>query len=294
MKESGKERTREKWRKFCPKCGKPTDEFFDSMCKDCFRQGIALLEPESLELSVSVCPHCDGFFRGKERTSIEAAIEDSVRKAIRKKYGSETPVEIAGLRAELAENKRSARVSLTVKVELSGVVIEERGDRAFTLKRAICERCSRIAGGYYAAIVQIRAEGRIPADDELANAYEIAYSSSGEDDFVSKEQISKEGLDIYVSSAEYGRRISRAIVKKLGGSFTKSQKLYGRKDGREVYRITFSVRLPGFRVGEVVATGDKKISVEKVIEGKGIVGVDVNTDERVFVSKKELMNAKRA
>ena len=168
---------RGKWSKFCPKCGKQTDEFFESMCKDCFKQVITLLAPERLELSVSVCPHCGGFFKGKERTSIEPAVETAVRKAIRKKYGPETPVEIAGLSVELAENKRSAHVSIAVKAEISGVDIEETGEFTAALKRAICERCSRIAGGYYAAIVQIRAEVRIPTDEELTSAENIAHAS---------------------------------------------------------------------------------------------------------------------
>ncbi|HUV79793.1 MAG TPA: NMD3-related protein [Candidatus Bathyarchaeia archaeon] len=290
-KEAGK---RAKWSKFCPKCGKQTDEFFDSMCKDCFKQGITLLAPESLELSVSVCPHCGGFFKGKEQTSIEPAVETAVRKAIRKKYGPETPVEIVGLSVELAENKRRAHVSLVaVKAEISGVDIEETGEFTAAPKRKICDRCSRIAGGYYAAIVQIRADWRIPTDDELSITETIANSSLGESDFVSKEQVLKEGLDIYVSSADYGRRISRAVVKELGGNFFESKKLYGRKDGREIYRVTFLVRLLGFQQGDVVAIGDKRITVENVVEGKGIEGVDLNTGEPVFVSKKEMMKAKR-
>jgi len=284
---------REKWSKFCPKCGKQTDEFFDSLCKDCFKQGITLLAPESLELRVSVCPHCGGFFKGKEQTSIEPAVETAVLKAIRKKYGAETPVEIAGLSVELAENKRSAHVSIAVKAEINGVKIKETGEFTAALRREICERCSRIAGGYYAAIVQIRAEVRIPTDEELAVAENIAHASLGESDFVSKERMRKEGLDIYVSSAEYGRRISRAVVKELGGNFSESKKLYGRKDGRDIYRVTFLVRRPGLKQGAVVKIGNKKISVEKVIEGKGIEGVDLNTDEPVFVSKKEMMRAKK-
>jgi len=46
---------------------------------------------------------------------------------------------------------------------------------------------------------------------------------------------------------ECGRRISRAIVKRLGGNFTESRRLYGRKDGRNIYRASFAVRLPGLR-----------------------------------------------
>ena len=96
-----------------------------------------------------------------------------------------------------------------------------------------------------------------------------------------------------VSSMECGRRISNAIVRRFGGSYSKSQKLYGRKDGRNVYRISFSVRMPGFRVGDVLEIGDKRISIEKMVEGRGIEGVDIDTGERVFLSKRETVKAKR-
>lgn len=293
MNEKKEEGKRAKWSKFCPKCGKQTDEFFDSLCEVCFRQGIALLEPQELEVSLSVCKNCGGYFKGKEQTSIEVVVEDLVRRAIRKKYGSECVVEITELRTEIEEDARRARVFLAAKTGIKGVEIEERDEIAVILKRETCERCSRIAGGYYAGIVQIRAECRIPTDYELAVAEDIAYASLGESDFVSKERLLKEGLDIYVSSMECGRRISRAIVKKLGGNFSESRKLYGRKDGKNIYRVSFSVRLPGFKAGEVVEKCDKRISVERVIEGRGVEGVDVNTDELVFVSKKEMMMARK-
>ena len=293
MNEIKEARKRDKWRKFCPKCGKPTDKFFESVCKDCFRQGITLLEPESLAVSLDVCPHCGSFFKGKERTSIEAVIEDAVPKAIQKMYGSDCAVEITELRTEREAGERRARAFLNVKADINGVDVEESAEVTVILKRGTYERCSRIAGGYYAAIVQIRAKDRVPTDNELMVTEDIAYSSLGEEDFVSKEQMLREGLDIFVSSAECGRRISRAIVKKLGGSFSESNKLYGRKDGREIYRVTFLIRLPELREGEIVVIGGKEISVHNVIEGKGIEGVDITTGERVFVSKKELLKAKR-
>jgi nonsense-mediated mRNA decay protein 3 len=293
MNEKKKAQKRDKWHKFCPKCGKETDDFFDAVCKDCFRQGKTLLEPASVAVSLNVCTHCGDYFKGKERTNIEALVEDAVRRAIKKKHGPDCVVDISELRIEFPENERNARVFLTVKTKIQGVGMEEQGEIAVILKRETCERCSRIAGGYYAAIVQIRADYRVPTDDELTTAEDIAVSSLGEDDFVSRKQMLKEGLDIYVSSAEYGYRISRAVVKKLGGSFSESRKLYGRKDGRDIYRVTFLVRLPGFQKGEIVEFRDRRIAVENVMEGRGIEGADMNTGEQVFLTKKEMMKAKR-
>ncbi|RZN34054.1 MAG: hypothetical protein EFT35_09895 [Methanophagales archaeon ANME-1-THS] len=282
-----------KWTKFCPKCGKQTEEFFDSLCEDCFREGITLLEPEHLDVSLSVCTHCGGYFKGKEQTSIEAVVEESVKKEIRKKHGYGCGVLIKGLRTEIGREERRPRVVLTAKAEINGLELEKNVEVAVILKRETCERCSRIAGGYYAGIVQIRAEGRIPTDDELAVAEEIAYMSLDEEDFVSKLQRLKEGLDIYVSSMECGRRISRGVVKKLGGGFSESRKLYVFSRSREIYRVSFSVRLPGFKEGDAVALDNHVFTVERVIEGKGIEGVDTETGEHLFVSAKKLMRARR-
>jgi nonsense-mediated mRNA decay protein 3 len=291
MKESG----RAKWSRFCPKCGKKTDELFDSLCKECFTKEIRLIDVEKFVIRVCVCENCGGYFKGKgkERTSIEEAVVDSVRKEIRKRYGCECKVEVAELGKEIKADENKASVFLDVKAELEGVEIEERGEIEVIFKKETCDRCSRIAGGYYEGIVQIRAEDRIPTDEELAMAEELAYSLLGEADFVSEERMLKEGLDIYVSSMECGRRISRWIVNKLGGSFSESRKLYGRKDGRNIYRVSFSVRLPGFEEGALVEIGDKVLSVEKVIKGKGIECVDMNTGQRVFLKKKETKKAKR-
>ena len=69
--------------------------------------------------------------------------------------------------------------------------------------------------------------------------------------------------------------------------------MYGRKDGRNIYRVSFSVRLPGFEEGTLLEIEDKVVSVEKVIKGKGIECEDMTTGERVFLRKKETKKAKR-
>ena len=54
----------------------------------------------------------------------------------------------------------------------------------------------------------------------------------------------KKGLNLYVSSIESARKISKEIIKRLGGVLKESKKLVGKKEGRNVYRVSFSVRLP--------------------------------------------------
>jgi nonsense-mediated mRNA decay protein 3 len=195
-----------------------------------------------------VCKNCGGYFKGKERTSIKDAVVDSVSKEIRRQYGYGCTVEVKELEEGITAKENKASAVLCVRTEIKGVDIEETGKIEVNFKSGICERCNRIASGYYAGIVQIRADDRLPTDDEIAMAEKIVYSALGESDFITKEIAMKEGLDLYVSSMECGRRISRGVVERLGGSFSESSKLYGRKDGRDIYRVTFSVRLPGFKV----------------------------------------------
>ncbi len=240
--------TKEKWEKFCPQCGKITDDLIDSLCRECFMGTIQLIEPDAMKVRVSMCRKCGAYFRGGERTSIEDAVVHIVSREIRRRYRDR----LESCRVEVNQIVRDSGrtreiVTVTVRAEIRGVTVEQTGEIEVDIKTGTCNRCSRIAGGYYAAIVQIRAQDRYPADEELATAVEIAQASLSGEEFVTRQQLLKEGLDIYVSSMECGRRISRAIVKRLGGNFTESRRLYGRKDGRNIYRVSFAVRLPGLR-----------------------------------------------
>jgi NMD protein affecting ribosome stability and mRNA decay len=109
--------------------------------------------------------------------------------------------------------------------------------------------------------------------NELEEARAIAISALGEGDFITKDVPLREGLDLFVSSIEFGRRIAQRIVKQLGGHFTESWKLFGRKYGRNIYRAAFAVRLPGFKEGEVVALGEHEIHLQEEIAGKGMEGL---------------------
>jgi nonsense-mediated mRNA decay protein 3 len=297
MTEHDKNPLKSRWRSFCPKCGNETETFFENLCASCFRAGIRLLEPdriaEDVRASVTVCPHCGDFFKGNERTELEAVVEDAIRRAISKTYGPECPIEVVELRIEYDEGARSAHVFLRVKAIIKGLEVVESAEFTVPVRRAICVQCSRIAGGYYAAIVQIRADWRMPTEDELEAAAALAYAVLSREEFVSKQQLLKEGLDLYVSSAECGRRMAKTIVKHLGGSYSESRKLYGRRGGRELYRVTFLVRLPGYSEGDVLELAGKRIAVEKIMPGEGLEGVDVETGERYFVPQRDQKRAKR-
>jgi len=232
---------------FCPNCGRETTELFEGLCKECLaariRDEIFHCFRRSPHLELKYCKICDSFFKGKERVIFENAVEEFAERIIKRCFGDKN----AKLKAEIEEiksEKGKICVFLKMSLDVKGVEVSAEFPLNVSLRRELCEDCSKMVGGYYAAIVQLRAEGREPSDYEIERAREIARSSLSSRDFITKEKKVRGGIDFYVSSSAYARRISREIVKNLGGYFSESPELYGIKNGKRIYRVSFSVRLP--------------------------------------------------
>lgn len=152
------------------------------------------------------------------------------------------------------------------------------------IERKSCDRCRLIAGGYYEAIVQLRAENRFPTPEERSRCKEIAANvinrlqKSDRMIFISDIRELREGIDIYVVPIHAGEQISKTIIEKFGGKLSKASKLAGRREGREFYRVSFAVRLPQFMVGDVISIGDHIIDITSM--GKRIVGTNLKTGAR--------------
>ncbi|MDD1690348.1 MAG: 60S ribosomal export protein NMD3 [Methanoregula sp.] len=134
-----------------------------------------------------------------------------------------------------------------------------------------CDRCNRISGSYYEGIVQVRAEGRIPSTFEVQMAASIAQQieetlqSGGERlSFISDMNEIRDGIDIIIGTQHIGQLISQGIVAQLGGRYTTHPKLVGEKNGRQLYRITYSVRLPRFQKHDVVIVRKRYYEVERI------------------------------
>src|SRR3989454_443984 len=70
--------------------------------------------------------------------------------------------------------------------------------------------------------------------------------------FVSRIEEIHGGLDFYLSKNALAKGIARDVAGSFGGTVSASPKLYGQKEGREVYRVTALVRLAAFRKGDIV------------------------------------------
>jgi nonsense-mediated mRNA decay protein 3 len=205
----------------CPRCGalSGTKKFFGDFCEDCYLDTINLKFPARIE--IQVCKICGKARLSKWGELNKTNLESIVKKNVEGNYDSFHVSHLAGDQYEV-----------TFLVSRGSNYFEVK--RRFLLKRnkSICEDCSRATSGYYEAIIQVR--GR----NAQRWAGKIMRELRGRT-FVSKYLELNEGIDIYVGSKKEAAKALSALERKP----TTSDKLYGVKDGRRVYRRTYCVRV---------------------------------------------------
>ena len=180
---------------------------------------------------------------------------------------------------ERSPNRTIAKVR--VKANVFGVPVEDEAEVEVVWRGETCDRCSRISGGYFEGVVQVRAAGRAlsPREQEVATRIaceveERLQEGGARLSFISR-MTEEEGLDIVVGQSRMGERIAQEITGALGGRYTVHPKLTGEKDGKRLYRITYSIRLPRLQKGDVVevdgeypgGAGDREAAAEGLSPG---------------------------
>jgi len=281
----------------CPKCGKECDKLFDSVCRDCFFETFKLIELP-LVLHVKICSSCGAYFH-RSRWEDIGNVEEVVLKAVENAlfiHNEAGDVEL------YLEPKEVTPYMYRVRAEVDAIVREEpvhaEAETEVRIQRTACDMCSRESGGYFEAIIQIRAAGRYPTEEEKrrcsAIAREAMESMKKKGDrlaFISDYQEQKEGIDLYMGSMNASRQVCRAIISELGGSFAESPSLVGMKDGKNLYRITFAMRLPEFRPRDVIRFRGRIIQIRS--SGKKVNGISLEDGSRFISTPEELKGAEK-
>ena len=164
-----------------------------------------------------------------------------------------------------------SRAYLTITGTLYGHPVDKTCMVELAWNKEQCDRCNRITGSYYEGIVQVRAEKRTISTFEMQKAAAIAtqieetLQEGGERlSFISDMTETRDGVDITVGSQHIGLLIVQGITAQLGGRYTTHPKLVGEKCGRQIFRITYLVRLPRYQRHDVVKLGRSYAEIEQV------------------------------
>ena len=221
----------------CPNCGKPSI----GVCLECYvdKYPFGL---KRYELKVCKCGKI--LFRGVEHRNLKELVKEYVSQEIM------PPPDISVKKVIVKKITEGKIISAETRVVGSYKGRDFKREKIFKIKPIYfaCDACSKLAGGYYEAIIQIRVKGFKPdfQDDMIDNAEKV-----------------RGGLDYYIRSREYAKTWSYEL-RKTGFYVETSSKLFGKKDGRSIYRVTYSVKRPGFDVGDIVLIGDRLLLVRDI------------------------------
>ncbi len=282
---------------FCPKCGKDTDILYDNVCRQCFVGNKKLLECPAV-LHLRICPTCGSVFkRGKWslKEDEKETVLDCAKDALALDVQAEN-IELTLSPKQLDYSRYN--VHIEAKAEIKGAPITTSQDTEVRINWETCDMCSRISGGYFEGIVQIRGDRRLPTEEELERCREIAEGVAARAQkkgdrlaFIPKIVEVEEGMDVYVGSIKLGKQICKAIIDVFGGRFSESPKLVGQRKGEDLYRITFALRLPEFVRGDIISVDDRVIEVQSC--GKHVSGIDLETGRRFIENFNDLLEVKK-
>lgn len=274
---------------FCVECGRE-DDLVGSLCKECYSKKHAKVSlPEHVD--VTLCAHCSSMQTsqgwkdvGSVKEAAEAAIESSL--AVSK------DAKVTELLVQLSEqDERNMEAQVSVQLVSNGVSLERKLMTVVRLKRGSCTECSKQQGRYYEAILQVRGGGQgLSKESEreterLVSSRVTAMRKNSREVFISKVERVKGGLDFYFSTIQAAKAIARELQESTCAEYKESSSIWGRRDGKDIYRMTFLVRLPGYGAGDVVVYKSKAYYVRRMSRGM-VRAIDLVTgEERALKTK---------
>lgn len=282
----------------CPECGKETDKTVKSVCPECFGKKLNLFDlPEVLH--ARVCQRCGAHYY-KSKWEDMGTAEEVATLAAEEHLALPSDLGIENLTVGMHPVARSPYiydVLVDVEGDIDGVTYYKSGKTEVRIKRESCEMCSRRAGGYFEGIIQIRANNRTPTKEEVTECLKLVEESmlaqlkKGDKlAFVTDTMTFKDGADVYIGSSKAGKQVCKYIIEALGGTVAESYTLAGMKEGKDIYRTTFAMKLPEFKKGDVVYFGDKVIEIKNC--GKRVTGINLMNSSNFFIEGEHFKNAK--
>ncbi|MFW9956052.1 MAG: 60S ribosomal export protein NMD3 [Candidatus Thorarchaeota archaeon] len=257
----------------CYLCGKPS--VLEGLCADCFNDGHPLIEV-STPLTLLACKKCGSIKLAEGWRKIAG---DGVHPDDFGDYQIELlldrSVKILGrdVQISLEDERKLDRVTHTImtvtgRSHESLAPHEEKYNVEIRFRYGTCETCGMMSGGYYEAILQVRADGRELTDEEKTMLTQtvtditVARYKSDDKAFITSTLEDKYGIDFYIGSENLCKYIADEFELEYLAERKDNYKLVGEeKGGKRKYRITILIRLPRFAVGDFVKIGDNPCEV---------------------------------
>jgi len=208
----------------CPKCGISSKDrkFVKFLCQDCWVRQQKIKLPE--KIIIETCKKC-----GKVKIRSWMINFNNLKDEIVPMCKWQSEQVCVGI-------PEFTMKACRVRLRLGEVEIER--DIPVKVNRTLCPDCTKIARGYYEAVIQLRSEeGKVTP--RLESLKEKLTRLLENVTFISKAEDFKYGFDIYVGSttAVY------STLREAGQKYLTTTSLVTQKAGKELHRTTFLIKI---------------------------------------------------
>ncbi|MFW9876878.1 MAG: 60S ribosomal export protein NMD3 [Candidatus Thorarchaeota archaeon] len=279
----------------CVECGKP-GKLYNNLCEKCYLKKTQFFSLPKV-LKINLCSNCYAWEKSKHWET-STSDKDSFNQLIRDNLENLQKVRDIVISTDFKEYKTNILIAL---VHVTGVVQDL--DMELDLKTEIritygtCSRCSKLLGNYFEAKIQVRGTNRKLDESELLKSErivdDILQQSEGTETnaFLTKSELIHGGEDFYIGSSTAARQIAKRLIKEFSGKLKESSKLIGRRDGRDIFRTTFTIRIPEYRPSDFIKLNGQIYQVLKIMR-KNVTVVKLITGLIQHFSHDELSQSK--
>ncbi len=138
------------------------------------------------------------------------------------------------------EPVKNKQILITIFSEEDGTPKKEEHTLPWRPHKITCTNCGRMSGGYYEARIQLR--GHI--DGMVAEKIHLMLDKMREKNKMAfyREEYTKGGIDFLIGDRKAAKRIAKQFEDR-GAEVKVSFQLVGRREGMDIKRMTYSVRL---------------------------------------------------
>ncbi|MDR0523925.1 MAG: hypothetical protein LBG62_05850 [Candidatus Methanoplasma sp.] len=281
---------------FCVRCGREAEQTSGGLCAECFIGGRRLTDlPHHVNLLR--CSSCGEFQKGESWISkpLAEAVEDAAVDSLG--VIREARLVSVGARA-VEQDPYNFLATVESVLEVGGFEATEEATVAVRVKNTVCKRCSRQLGSYYESILQIRA-GRRDAPASLVReamarveGSVAAQARTNRQLFITKSEEVPGGVDVYLSSISLGKSLAKEVSDAYCAETKEAAKLVGQtRDGLDMYRVTYLVRLPDYQAGDAVSFDGRHYKLTRVSASGGKI-LDLVTFRERAVGRTDMRRVK--
>jgi len=252
----------------CVDCGKETTIFREGSCLRCYLQRHQFAQGPSV-FYIPYCTHCNAFkYKSNWKND---SFEDILKRYIKQFFTISNELKKKTISIACGDIVENVDCTITIQGFIDDELVSESHDISVKLKKNVCDMCSKQFGGYHEAIIQIRPGNKKLSNKKLQDIEAfvdhtlLSMQEQGNRKlFLADYGMEHGGFDFLISDKQAAYAIVKKVQDQFGGTITVSSKNVGMKDGKQLYRYTYLLRLSPFEMNDVIKLKEEYFIISKI------------------------------